>query len=305
MGDDSEIKIILAEDPGVISEVDSTNQAPEVPVISTGLLPSLDSSILLQMPTDSSSIEVLEAHAPTPSSSHLEETLDLNALIQAGSQSSISIEEPAMALPLDDEPVEPSLTLAGEAPLGVADEGAPAEVNAGVKKATRRYKIHTRTQPKEWSPATVGMESHPYAKGVERAVKGGASGGIVFTFDPTVQTYFGTHTLGSGYRSKLWIDLRWNSAWLPDLWKNMLRMGALEVGPPAFGKINNSSGSRNVLRFALGAELKEWMSVFTLGNDKKPDAVIVIFSESSIQSQFEAIKLAFKNRVNPATGKAA
>ena len=152
-----------------------------------------------------------------------------------------------------------------------------------------------------WPATGMATHAHPVVPHLAGLFEHGTTSALIFSLQGgTVYRISGL--IEPKKREGVWSGMRWDVSWLPDLWKNLSRTGSIELSPPPFGKLNNPSSSRNVLRGAFGVSTDEWLTLVQIGSGESCQGIVALTSKKSLQPALDTAKSRLKNIKTQASG---
>ena len=95
-------------------------------------------------------------------------------------------------------------------------------------------------------------------------------------------------------RQELWNGFRWGSQSAVDLWNTLQKQHQLELAPNDASKTPGDSHlmgmSKKVLRSALGAHSREWVTIIQMEGTDAGGGAIVLFSSQSLDRKVQALR---------------
>jgi hypothetical protein len=96
-------------------------------------------------------------------------------------------------------------------------------------------------------------------------------------------------------RLEVWNGFRWGPSSAMDLWNTLQRNHQIELAPSTPGTNNQPESqlfgmSRKVLRSALGAHTKEWVTIVQMEGTDAGSGAVILFSSQSLESQVKKLQ---------------
>lgn len=222
---------------------------------------------------------------------------DLARVIANRSNSEASAGSTPSANPPSSDPAPVAMEKQAEIPLSIPLSAAPETAQAetalpSIQPSKRNRAKKAATVLARWKRESLSNSSDPIGRAASILLPAGATDLLFLSRHPLAKGDSFSVVATAAFTDNpqfiaCWSGLKWAPDVVPELWKELISKGVVQLAPP--GEKTLPSSERNVIRAAFGVRQEDWMIVLRSGTAEQARGILVVLSKGNLMEKMREV----------------